>query len=889
MRKILLLLFFGINGLSSFAQKPLDVKISITFDDNTLEEALFLLIDKTGIQFSFSNNILPDTKITYQAHQKRLAEVLDYLLKETTIKYEQRDRRIILFVGEPPPVKKWYTISGFISDSASLEPLIGASVVDLNSQKGTVTINSGFFSLTLPMGEVILSLSYVGYKTEVIPILLENNHQIHLHLSQYVNMMKEIIVVANDSLNEVPKSGASEQYISIADINQLPRLGGEPDLVRTAYLLPGIHTGTDGVDGMYVRGGEPGQNLILIDGVPVYYTAHAAGLFSIFNTNAISSAKLVKGGFPARYGGRTSSVFDIRTKDGNKRDFEGGVDLGLLTGRFTFEGPIVKDKSSFIFTGRKSLIDWYLKSYSRNVKAGVGDDGQTSYGFYDFNAKLNYSLSDKDKVYITYYQGVDDFLNEGISRDTLNLEGANQSILSYYFPQEYSERFNWGNKVGALKWNHVFNNQLFANITASYSNLDVKLGFQERDSVILLNTGAFQHRLLRGQFQSGIKELAAKADFDYFPSDKNYVRFGMSMSTRSMSNGVIFYEDTLSNPNLDLKLLNIETQEYDLYVENEFHINEDLLINAGLRLSNMHVKKKSYHSLQPRLSAYWQLNPKISFLASISKMSQFLHLLASSGLGLPTDIWVPATNKVKPQHTWQGVTGFKWNFSKGLDLRVEGYYKKMENLVSYSEGARFLNNWEDNVTVGKGWAYGMEVMLRKTQGQTSGWLAYTLAWTNRQFEFINQGRPYPFKYDRRHDLKLVLAHRLKPSLEFTANWTMSSGFRFNLPYGTIPLRVPGTSDSEIIEIPFPIIGEKNELKMPIYHRLDLGMNLTFQYKGLDHILNVGVFNAYYRKNPLYIRVKSKYTDENNTLKEVNDLVQVSLIPLTPSLNYSIRF
>lgn len=892
MKKVLLLLILGGISLSCFAQKPLDVHISITFDDKTLEEALFLLIDEADVRISFSNDILPTRKITYQAHQKRVADILDYLFQGTNIQYAQREKRIIIYVGIPPPpipTKKWFTISGFISDSASLEPLIGASVVDIITQRGAVTNNDGFFSLTLPMGDVALSLSYVGYEPQDLALALNSNHQFHLKLQQSIHMMEEIIVVANDSLNEMPKSGASEQYISIADINQLPRLGGEPDLVRTAYLLPGVQSGTDGVEGMHVRGGEPGQNLMLIDGVPVYYTSHAAGLFSIFNTNAISSAKLVKGGFPARYGGRTSSVLDIRTKDGNKREYEGGLDIGMLTTRFTFEGPIVKDKSSFIFSGRKSLINWYLKPFSRRIKAGKGDDGSTSYDFYDFNAKVNYSLNDKDKFYLTYYQGADNFENIGFSGDTLDLRGSNNLILSYYFPQRYKERLDWGNKVGAFKWNHVFNNRLFANITASYSNLDVNVTFDERDSVILLNTGAYQHRRLNGQFESNIEEVGIRADFDYIPFDRTYIRFGMGLSRRNMSNGMVFYEDTSAVSDREFQLLNIKTNEYNFYIENEYQIRDDLFINAGLRLSNIDVRGKSYHSFQPRLSAHWQFTPKLSFLASVSKMTQFLHLLSTSGLGLPSDVWVPATNRIKPQHTWQGVTGFKLNLRKHLDLRVEGYYKRMDNLLTYSEGANFLNNWEENVTQGRGWAYGMEVMLRKTQGKTSGWLAYTLAWSERQFEFVNNGEIYPFKFDRRHDLKAVIAHRLKPWLELTANWTVSSGFRFTFPRGSIPLRVPGNPDADLIEIEVPKYEGKNATSMPLYHRLDVGANMTFYSGNLLHTLNIGVFNAYYRQNPLYIDVRSTYTDENNTLTEKFSLVQASLIPITPSINYSIRF
>lgn len=889
MRKVLLLLFLGGFSISAWAQKPLDVQISIVFDDNTLSEALFLLIDEADVQISFSNDILPDKKITYQAHQLRVADVLNHLFESTSLKYQQRDRRIIIYVGDPPPVKRWFTISGFLTDSSSLEPLIGASIVDVNTQKYAITNNEGFFSLTLPAGGVELSLSYVGYEPQLLSFDLKANQQFQFSLKRSIHMIPEVIVVANDSLNFNLQTGISEEFINIADINQLPRLGGETDPVRIAYLLPGVQTGTDGVEGMHVRGGEPGQNLTLIDGVPIYYTAHAAGLFSIFNSNAISSVRLVKGGFPARYGGRTSSVLDIRTRDGNKREFKGGVDVGMLTTRMSVEGPIVKDKSSFILSARKSFINWYLKPFSRIIKSSNGDDGSTGYDFHDINAKVNYRFSDKDKIYLTYYQGADNFINEGYAGDTLDLKGPNGLLLSYFFPQRYEERFDWGNKLTAFKWNHVFNNQLVANITASYSNLDVELNFDERDSVILLNTGAYQHRKYEGIFQSNIEETALRADFDYIPFDRSYVRFGVSGSIRNMANGIIVSQDTFLDNDLGVEILNIQTHEYDFYVENEYQLRDDLFINAGLRLSNMHVRGKAYHSLQPRISAHWQVNPRFSFLASASKMTQFLHLLSPSGLGLPSDIWVPSTNRIKPQNTWQGVGGVKVNLEKDLHLRVEGYYKRMDNLLTYSEGANFFNNWETNVTQGKGEAYGMEVMVRKTKGRTSGWLAYTLAWSERQFEFVNNGEPFPFKYDRRHDLKVVAAHRVNPWLELTANWTLSSGFRFTFPRGSIPLTVPGTGDTEKIEVILPYYEGKNATSMPVYHRLDLGANMTFYSGNLLHIFNVGVYNAYYRQNPLYIRVRSTYSDENNTLTEVPELVQVSLIPITPSFNYSIRF
>ncbi|MCB0654032.1 MAG: TonB-dependent receptor [Saprospiraceae bacterium] len=884
MKKIYFFLVMMIFSTTLLAQSPLEQLVSVDAKNVSLEGVLYQLIDQHNVKLIFNNKILPERNINLQLKEVALKTALEAILAGTNIGFEAVGRQVVLVV-KPAPQPSKYTISGFLEDKETGEKLIGASIFDKKSRKGTVSNAYGFYSLTLNTGGVDLVFSYIGFEAIALSVDLTKDIRVNLSLESDLTL-KEVMVFATDSTT-VLANDVSIDVINTSDIKRLPALGGEKDILRTTHLLPGVQTGTDGVGGIYVRGGNAGQNLILIDGVPVYYIAHAVGLFSIFNTEAIRTAKLVKGGFPARYGGRISSVLDIRTKEGNMKEIKGWANLGLLTGSAGLEGPLVKNKSSFFLSGRLSYLDMYLKPYSASLKKEIGEKGETTYDFFDLNAKINYAFSDEDKLYLSFYTGGDVFLDQGDEKKYYAFENEGDPV-TFQYHYGYQQSLQWDNKVAAMRWNHLFSDKLFGNTSVTYSKLAVGFEFTTLDSLFQDESEeALLHSYARGSYYTGIEDLGVHLDFDLVPSALHYVRFGFSVHNKNFRPGAVIYRDySDSPPNTGADNPLVRAVEYNAYVEDDFVLGK-WTINAGLRANVQSVIKRNYRIIEPRLSIRWQAFPKWNFKAAYSRTSQFLHLLSSSGIGLPTDLWVPSTDKIAPQTASQVVVGATVEPGKNYSLNVEAYYKIMHNLLSFSEGASLYNDWRNNVTQGKGSSYGAEFFIKKNKGKTTGWIAYTLSFTDRQFDRINFGNTYPFKYDRRHDFKIILAHRFNARFELTANWIYSTGFAYNLPLEKYNIQL-----SNFLQIdPAPIIdfGTKNQNRMPDYHRLDLNLNVYIPGKHSNHQLSIGVNNAYNKKNPLYYQLRRELNIEEDKVKETNKFVQVLLLPIVPSLSYSVKF
>ncbi len=868
-------------------QSPLDQEVTLVVRNESVEDALYKLIDQNEVKLIFSNEILSTKTITLRMRRVPLRQVLEALFGDTDIHYKAIGDQVVLYKEAEAPTAKEFTISGFLEDGQTGERLIGASVYERNSQRGTVTNAYGFYSLSLEGGPVELTYAYLGYEASVRYFVLTVNSKENVTLMPSLTLT-EVLVIGSDSTFAQKPDGSSTDYIQIDDVEQLPKLAGESDLVRTAYLLPGVQTGTDGVGGIHVRGGNPGQNLILIDGVPVYNISHAAGVFSIFNTNAVRTAKLVKGGFPARYGGRISSVLDVRTKEGNKKDYKAQADLGMLTSGLSVEGPIIKDKSSFFLSGRGSFLDLYLQPYSRKEKEKRGEGGFSSYQFYDVNAKLNFAFSDNDKIYFSYYRGSDRFTNSGSRTDLVSLSTSG-GIDNYRIDQGYEENLYWGNQVGAFRWNHLLSDKLFANAAFTYSNFNVGFDYSSQDSLVNQNIGqTLVSSYSVGRYRSSIEDLGVKLDFDFFPKTDHYLRFGISFNRQYFNPGVLFYDNKIEDE-IDSTQSNdpISANEYAAYVEHEFQWGRHLTFNLGLRAMIQSVRSRNYRSLQPRANVLWKVNDRWSLKGAYSNMVQFVHLLSSSSIGLPTDLWVPSTSNIRPQEANQIDVGTEWTFAPGYLLEVETYYKWMNHLLSFSEGAFFLNGWEDNVTSGEGRAYGIEFFLKKKEGRTTGWISYGLAKADRQFERIFFGERYPFKYDRRHDLKMVLSHQFNRKWSFSANWVFSTGFAYTLPLEKYTIQL--TDYLPVIQEEIFANGKKNGQRMPPYHHLDVNVNYNFETGKFQHALSVGVYNVYNRQNPLYNTIRKRYLNQNDQLLEVNQTVQVLMVPITPSIHYSLKF
>lgn len=762
-----------------------------------------------------------------------------------------------------------FTISGYVEDSGSGEKLIGANLIDLVSGEGTVTNTFGYFSLTLPKDSIRLAITYIGFQSGIKALYLDENTTIEIALSDNVEL-DEILITAEQTELIEERSQMSTIEIPIAQIKKIPPLLGETDVLKALQLLPGVQSGGEGQSGLYVRGGSPDQNLILLDGVPVYNASHLFGFFSVFNADAIKDVKLIKGGFPARYGGRLSSVIDINMKEGNMQELHGSASIGFVASKFTLEAPIIKDKSSFIISARRTYIDQLLKPFINKSFEENGTEGGTGYYFYDFNAKMNYKFSNTDRLYLSFYGGSDQFY-----LDEKDLYGR--------FRDNNENDFGWGNITSAIRWNHVWTPKLFSNTMLTYSKYSLDLGslYSTIDT-----TNSFRDEISLG-YKSGIEDYAVKMDFDYLPSPQHFIRFGVSGIHHHFFPGEFDLNQVVDEDNYSFNTLikqdEIKAQELAAYIEDDISINDKLKINAGIHLSTFLVEGESYNSIQPRIGARYLLPKGFGLKASFATMRQYIQLLAFEGVGLPTDLWLPTTKRVKPQDSHQVALGLAKTIGNDYEFSIEGYYKSMKNLLSYAEGEGLfaLTNWQDRIVQGDGKAYGVEFFIQKKSGRLSGWLGYTLAWSKRQFEELNQGKEFPFKYDRRHDFSLVANYELTPKINISGTWIYGSGNAVTLENS----KYKGAYNREFTYSGsyFP---DRNNYRMRAYHRLDIGINFVKKRAKYERVWSIGAYNTYSNKNPFYVYTQNEYVG-NNEVKTV--LKQASLFPIIPYVSYKIDF
>ena len=784
------------------------------------------------------------------------------------------------------------TLSGFVYDIESGERLINANVFEKETYQGTTSNTYGFYSLTLPQGIKNITFSFIGYNTLTLPINLQKDSTLNIGLQLKQDETIEEVTVYGNSVQKIESSQMSMVEVPITKLEKLPAILGEPDVLKVIQLLPGVQSGTEGTSGIYVRGGGPDQNLFMLDGVPVYNASHLLGFFSVFNPGAVKTVKLYKGGFPARFGGRLSSVVDIRMKEGNMKKIKGEASLGLISSRFTLEGPIFKDKTSFVFSGRRTYVDLLAKPIVALANKLVNDNQKVSAGyyFYDMNAKINHIFSEKSRLYLSAYMGKD------IAYTNTEYYFVDNHIR---FDQLDKMSLNWGNITSALRWNYVFNSKLFRNTTVTYSNykFDISTLFE------VTNT---RDKFVKEDFfnyYSGIEDISAKIDFDYYPDPNHSLKFGADAIRHQFKPGVnhIKFEDQADTTGTKIDTIygndNIAANEVNLFIEDNFNIGSRLKVNMGLHYSLFNVQQKTYHSLQPRLSARFKANDKFSIKGSYSKMTQNIHLLTTSTISLPADLWLPTTKRVKPQMSQQVALGTFFNIGQVFDLSVEGYYKWMDNLLEYKEGASFAGTtmgWEDKVELGKGWSYGVEFLLEKQVGKTTGWIGYTLAWANRQFENLNFGEIFPAKYDRRHDLSFVLTHKFSDKFDIGLTWVYGTGNSVTLGVQEYPKASYPNDFGYYYGNTIDYYESRNNYKMPAYHRLDLGMNFHREMKFGIRTINVSFYNAYSRQNPFYLYWGHDYVngyDENGHYFEDSTpaLKQMSLFPLIPSVSYTYKF
>lgn len=761
--------------------------------------------------------------------------------------------------------KQKYTVSGTIEDAATGEKLIGASVYEGKTFVGTATNVYGFFSITLPADSVQLVVKYIGYTPRVINMLLTHDETMSIKLNPSTDL-ETVEIVAGARIEE--QSQMSTIEVPIAQIKSIPALLGEVDVLKVLQLLPGVQSGGEGSSGFYVRGGGPDQNLILLDGAPVYNASHLFGFFSVFNADAIKNVELIKGGFPARYGGRLSSVLEINMKEGNKKEYHGEGGIGIIASRLTVEGPLKKDTASFLISGRRTYIDLLARPFIK-MKA---DGNYGGYYFYDFNTKVNWKVSPKDHLYISAYLGNDKFYLVDKYEDT---SGGTT------YKQQMEFDLGWGNTTTALRWNRLINDKLFANTSLTYSKFRFFIRALEEDTYIDA-TGTHTDKFTL-KYLSGINDWNLKVDFDYVPGPNHYIKFGAGNIYHTFNTGALQFSEANLDTTLGVK--NTNAHESALYIEDDIKIGRKLKINAGLHLAGFLVKDKFYPSIEPRFSGRYMLPGNWAVKASYARMTQFIHLLTNSGIGLPTDLWVPTTDIVKPERSNQVAAGAaKTLFDNKYEFSLEGYYKIMNDIIDLTDGASFIDpnqDWQNKVEAGKGWSYGAEFFVQRKEGKFTGWIGYTLSWTERQFKEINFGKKYPYKYDRRHDFEIVASYKIAPGIDLSATWVYGTGNAISLPLAEY--RPYNDISSYYQNIQY--YGDKNSFRMAPYHRMDIGVNFTAERevfrRKYERTWSFSVYNAYNRKNPYFI-----YFGYEGAKKVAR---QVSLFPILPSVSYNFKF
>ena len=751
-------------------------------------------------------------------------------------------------------VKKNYTISGTIESSESGEVLIGATVIVTELKSVGASSNAyGFYSITIPAGVYTVRVQYLGYKVLTDTVDLDRDLTKNFALTPEPFTEQEVVVSGEHANANVTSTKISANDLQVRQLKSIPVLLGEKDVMKTIQLLPGIMGAGEGSTGFYARGVGADQNLVLLDEAPVYNPSHILGFLSVFNSDAIKDVTVMTGGIPAQYGGRLSSVVDIRTNDGNDKTFDATGGIGLLDSRLTLDGPIVKDKGSFIVSGRRTYADLFLR-LSRDTTIN-----RVRLYFYDLNAKVNYSFGEHDRLFLSGYFGRDNFS----------------------YPNLFG--FNWGNGTGTLRWNHIFGDKFFSNTSLIYS-----------DYSYANDVGASPNQF---EITSGIRDVNLKSDFQYFMNPDNTMQFGADFiyhtflpSSITGGSGI-----TLNNVSVEKKF----GLENALYLSDDATVLSDLKVNYGLRVSSFSLLGpgsvftynsegnvvdtanygsgkfiKTFFSLEPRITATVVLNDASSLKSSYTRTVQYLHLLSNSTSTNPSDLWVPSTNNVPPEYADQIDLGYFRNFNNNeYESSLVLYYKNMQNLIDYKNGADLQLNptVESLLLYGRGWSYGAEFMLKKKFGALTGWIAYTLSRTEEKFAQINDGQPFPATQDRTHDVSIVLMYDLNSRWSFGATWVYYTGNAITFPSGNYMI------NGRLV----PYYTSRNGYRMPPYNRLDLSVTWNIN----EHSnLNFSLYNAYDRMNPYAITFQQVSGNPNQT-----EAVQTTIFPIMPSITYNFKF
>ena len=889
-----MLLLVLVLAFSCTGQIILDKKILINVENVSYKQAIKTIAEASNVEFAYNDDALPQNKtITLQFSQIKLRHVLYYLFEDTPLSYKVIGDQIVIYRPDDPQPKK-ITLSGYILDSLSGEKIIGANIYFVGTNLGTTTNLYGFYSLTVNPGDWMLSVSYLGYKRFQQKLNLGQDLRKNIFISPALDLDEVDVVADNYFEHQVGVNATRESFVS-RDFEMIPAVAGETDIIKLTQNLPGVQSGTDGLGGLHVRGGDPGQNLIMLDGVKVYNPFHTAGFFSVYNPSVVKSITLYKSAFPARFSGLGASVLDVRTKDGNNQKIKAEASVSLLALNLSLEGPIQKDKSSFIITARRTYIDPWVRSITRYLNQRENKTGNADYYFLDLNAKANFSIGKNDKLYFSWYNGQDKFEDQSSKETEFGLQIINNNKDNY---------LKWGNDIGTIRWNHLVNNKLFANTTLNYSNFVYNsLSFNE--DIVTIPDQKPDGTFNLGLFRSQINDISLRTDFDLNPTPAQKFKTGFAvtyhrfqplvfaLNENSSLKDIIIKDGEVTNLDTLIRGENIDAIETNLYLEDEIYLTDNILLNLGLNTTFFGVQGTTYLTMQPRLNINFIINKNVSLYIAYDDLSQNLHLLTNAGFNLPNDLWIPATAKIGPLKVVQTSFGIHNRLGKGFELKIEAYFKQMDNLVSFEEGASFIannsflngglldaRNWEDKVSKGRGDSKGIEITLKRNTGNLRGWLSYAYASSNRQFDKINFGKVFPYQYDRTNTINFVASYNLGRNVEFLVNFIYGTGQPYSIASTKYITEIPGSINPvEILNWP-----STNNSRLDSYNRLDLGVNFRSKRTWGSELFYIGLINVYDRRNTLYVQLI-----ENPDNPSEKKFVKTTLLPILPSFSYKANF
>jgi len=756
-----------------------------------------------------------------------------------------------------------HTISGVVKDASTGETLIGCNVYLGDGSTGTTTNDYGFYSLTVTEDTVLITFSFIGYQPAYYKFYLRKDTLLDIQLVD-ATAIKEVLVSASSNKEKINSTQMGMEEVTVKEAKEIAAMFGEVDILKVLQLKPGVQSGTEGSSGLFVRGGAGDQNHFILDEATVYNPSHLLGLFSTFNADVVKNVKMYKAGFPAQFGGKLSSVIDVRLREGNRKDFNITGSLGVISAKLTVEGPIVKNKGSFIVSARSTYADAIISIVNKANENNPDWSNIPNYSFFDINAKFNYDISKKDRIFFSGYFGKDVFL---YSSETLNFG------------------LDWGNIAGTLRWNRTISPKAFVNTSFTFSDYsyDIKTNFSD----------------IEMKLGSGIRDANLKTDVTWIPSTKHELRFGANATYHRF---VVGQFNATNNLDVNLEAGSIfHAGEFGLYLSDDWTISPKVKLLTGLRLSGFYNEGKFYAGAEPRLALKYSVHKNVSLKVSYARMTQYLHLVSTSGATLPTDVWHPSNKIVEPQSSDLVSASVCLALGKDFYINVEGYYKWMHNQVDFKDGARlFVNdNLDKEFIFGKGYSYGGEIYIEKKHGNFRGWIGYTLSWTWRQFDQANGGLPYHPKHDRRHDVSVVLAWDIpwtgpKFPLTLSASWVYGTGSAISMPTKRyIQMDVTSTNLFQFI----PIYTERGGYRMPAYHRLDFGLVwklYPLSKKRFKSDITFSIYNVYDRRNPFFMYIDALYSDDyrganSTSFPEKLQAKVVSLFPIIPSITWNFRW